>query len=119
MPIPGPRSNRLRFNQQNSLPRQERWDRSIRNALRQALDDCPLADAALAEKDSVLHVMAAENLHDAIDLSVAVDNRKESAVSRFLGEIPERLRPRFGLLAGRRRLRVLGQLLAHQIDLHI
>ena len=55
--------------------------------LRETLDDGGLADAGLADDDGVVLRAAVEDLHDALDLLVAADDRIELAVTRVLREV--------------------------------
>ena len=55
--------------------------------LRETLDDGGLADARVAQDERVVLLTAREDLHDALDLSVAADHGVELAVRGELGEV--------------------------------
>src|SRR5712691_4088953 len=82
---------------------QELGDLVGTDARRQALDDGRLADARLADQDRVVLRAAREDLHHALDLGLAADDRVELALGGELGqvapELVEQLRA-LGLLAG-------------------
>src|SRR6185437_4254692 len=72
------------------------------NARRQSFDDGGLADAGLADQHGVVLLPAREDLHDALDLRLATDDRIELALDRLFRqvapELVEELRA-LGLLA--------------------
>ena len=55
--------------------------------LRQALDDCRLADPRLADQDRVVLGPSAEDLDDAADLRIAADDRVHLALAGHLDEV--------------------------------
>ena len=70
--------------------------------LRQALGDGGLAHAGLADEQRVVLLAAGEDLHDALDLAGAADNRVELAVARLLRKVgAELLQGAVGHGAGR------------------
>ena len=86
--------------------------------LRQALGDGGLAHAGLADEQRIVLLTAGEDLHDALDLAGAADDRVELAVARLLRKVgAELLQGAVGHGAGRLEgvaARVHGAL-AHQI----
>ena len=61
------------------------------DALGQALDDGGLAHAGLADEDRVVLGAARQDLHDALDLFLAADDRVELAVAGQLGQVAAEL----------------------------
>ena len=59
--------------------------------LGQALDDGGLADAGLADEDRVVLLAARQDLHHALDLLRAADDRVELLLARLLGEVATEL----------------------------
>jgi hypothetical protein len=57
--------------------------------LRQALDDCGLADATLTDEKRILLIAAAEDFYDAIKFQIAANDGFKLAIDRRLGEILE------------------------------
>ena len=56
-------------------------DVAVDDVLREAFDDGGLADARLAEQHGVVLRAAREDLHDALDLLAAADDRVELALA--------------------------------------
>ena len=79
---------------------QDVGDLLVDDALGEALDDRRLADAGLAEEDGVVLGAAAEDLHDALDLVHAADDRVELAVAGEFGEVATEAVERGGLALG-------------------
>ena len=74
-----------------------------RDALGEALDDGGLADAGLADEHRVVLRAAREDLHHALDLVLAADDRVELAIGGQLGQVaPELLQQLARLLVGGR-----------------
>ena len=70
--------------------------------LRQALGDGGLAHAGLADEQRIVLLTAGEDLHDALDLAGAADDRVELAVARLLRKVgAELLQGAIGHGAGR------------------
>ena len=80
---------------------------ALDDALREPLDDRRLADARLADEDRVVLRAARQDLHDALDLVGAADDRVELVLAGELGEVAaervERRRLRLGVGRGDRR----------------
>src|SRR5207244_4639582 len=75
-------------------------DLTMRDALRQALDDGGLADARLADQHGVVLGPAREDLHDPLDLGLATDDGVELALGGELRQVaPELVEQLRGLLA--------------------
>ena len=75
-------------------------DVAVRDALREALDDGGLADAGLADQHRVVLRAARQDLHHALDLGLAADDRVELALGGELGEVAAELVEQLrGLLA--------------------
>ena len=73
---------------------------AVRDALREALDDGGLADARLADQHRVVLGAAREDLHHALDLGLATDDRVELGLGGELGEVAAELVEQLrGLLA--------------------
>ena len=73
---------------------------AVRDALGEALDDGGLADARLADQHRVVLRAAREDLHHALDLGLAADDRVELALGGELGQVaPELVEQLRGLLA--------------------
>jgi hypothetical protein len=83
-------------------------DRAADDVLGQALDDRRLADAGLPDENGVVLGAARQDLHDALDLLLAPDDRVELALARRLGEVAAELVEHEG--AGRRALRLTARL---------
>ena len=64
---------------------------ALDDVLGQALDDRGLADAGLADEDRVVLRAARQDLHDALDLLLAPDDRVELALAGGLGEVAAEL----------------------------
>ena len=59
--------------------------------LRQALDDGRLAHAGLADQDRVVLRAAGKDLHDALDLALAADNRIQLSLASELSQVAPEL----------------------------
>ena len=57
----------------------------------EALDDGGLADARLADQHGIVLLAAREDLHHALDLELAADDRVELALGRLLRQVPAEL----------------------------
>ncbi len=71
-----------------------------RDALGESLDDRGLADARLADQHRVVLRAAREDLHHALDLVLAADDRVELALARLLGQVATELVEQLGALLG-------------------
>ena len=98
---------------------------ALDDVLRQAGHDRGLADAGLADEDGVVLRAARQDLHHALDLLLAPDDRVELALARGLGEVlaelveDQRARRRLAAGAGGRgagRGRLLALEAAEQLD---
>jgi hypothetical protein len=79
----------------------------IDDALRQAFDDCRLADARFADQHRVVLGAPLQDLHGAADFVVATDHRVELALGGALGEVDAVLLQRFALALGLLRIDAL------------
>src|SRR5450631_4307064 len=72
---------------QNALIGKERWDFSVRDALRQAFDDGGFAYARFADQNWIVLGAAAENLDYALQFAIASHQRIELGVHGGLSKI--------------------------------
>ncbi len=89
--ILGASHDQRKIERQNALVRQERRHVALGDLLRQTLHDRRLADAWLADQHRIVLGAAAQDLHDALELVVAADQRVERIVHRGLGQIAREL----------------------------
>jgi hypothetical protein len=87
---------------------------AIDDAQSQALDDCGLADAGLADQHRIVLGAAGEHLHGAADFLVAADDWIKLAVARSLGEVTGIFFQRIISVLGGSRIR--GAALAQSLD---
>ena len=80
-----------KIERQNALVGQERRHVALGDALRQAFDDGGLAHARLADQHRIVLGAAAQNLHHALQLVVAADQRIERVVDGGLRQIAAEL----------------------------
>ena len=64
---------------------------AVHDVLRQAFDDCGLSDTGLTDEHRVVLRAAAEHLHDALDLTLAPDDRVELLLASELREVAAEL----------------------------
>ena len=86
---------------QDALVGQERRHVALGDALRQAFHDGGLAHARLADQHRVVLGAAAEDLHHALQLVVAADERVERVVHGGLGEVAAEFRQQRAFLGTR------------------
>ena len=102
------RDQRRQVERVDLLVLEQLGDVAVGDPLREALDDGGLADAGLADQHRVVLRAARQDLHHALDLGLAADDRVELALGGELGqvaaELVEQLR---GLLALARGLALL------------
>ncbi len=77
---------------ENPLVCEERWNITIGDALRQALDDGRLAHAGLADQNRIVFGPAAQNLNDALDFVFTPDERIQRAFRSRLRKVAAEFR---------------------------
>ena len=89
--ILGAGDDQRKIQRQNALVGEEGRHVAVGDALGQAFDDGGLADARLADQHRIVLGAAAQDLHHALELVVAADQRIEQAVHRGLRQIAAEL----------------------------
>ncbi len=102
--ILGTGDQRAHVERNDALVFQTFGDVAAHDALREAFDDCGLADAGVADEHGIVFGAAREHLDDAANFVVASDHRIEFSAFGFEREIApvpfERFVRAFGILAG-------------------
>ena len=94
----GAGDDQRKIERKDALIGQERRHIAIGDALRQALDDGRLAHAGLADQHGIVLGAAAQDLNDALDFSVAADQRIELAFQSRLRQVAAEFREQRSLL---------------------
>src|SRR6266567_1686915 len=93
----------------NPLVRQERWNITISDALRQSFDDGGLAHAWFADQNRIVLGAAAQNLNDTLDFVFASDKRIQRAFRRRLRKVAAEFREQRSFLRPGRRCFLAGR----------